>query len=58
MQQTYADMYALIADSDLARRYFENLPDRLRHEVARRADSIHSLARLKDCAECLAEIRA
>lgn len=58
MQQTYADMYALIADSDLARRYFENLPDRLRHEVARRAGGIHSLAQLKDCAECLAEIRA
>ncbi len=54
MRKDYADMFALIADDALARRYFENLPDRLREQVARRAGGIHSMARLKDCAECLA----
>ena len=54
MTKTYVDMFALIAADDLARRYFENLPDRLRDAVAGRASGIHSMARLKDCAESLA----
>ena len=51
MKLTYADMFDLLAADELARRYFENLPDRLRVDVARRAGSIHSMERLKDCAE-------
>ena len=57
MKNDYADMFALIAEDALARRYFENLPDALRQQIARRAGGIHSMARLKDCAESLSALR-
>ena len=57
MRKSYDDLFDLMSDDSLARRYFENLPDALRADLARRSGSVNSMERLKRCAEELAARR-
>lgn len=51
--QHYADLYSLIRGDQEARRYFDCLPDYVKESVGQRAESVNSLASLRDYAENL-----
>ena len=49
----YPDIYALMEREPEAKRYFNTLPAYVRDQICTRADSVNSLASLKDYAENL-----
>lgn len=51
--QHYEDLYNLIHDDQEAQRYFDSLPGYVKESVRQRAQSVNSLASLRDCAENL-----
>ncbi len=51
--QHYVDLYSLIRGDQEARRYFDCLPDYVKESVGQRAESVNSLASLRDYAENL-----
>ena len=57
MRRSYENLFDLMADDPMARRYFENLPVALRVDLAQRSGSVNSMERLKRCAEAYADMK-
>ena len=51
--QHYEDLYSLIKSDQEAKRYFDCLPDHVKESVRQRAQSVNSIASLRDYAENL-----
>ena len=53
MFQQYSDLYDMLDQDDVARDYFDLLPDDVRHQIRVRPDAVHSVRSLHDYAESL-----